>query len=240
LAESPTRVAAKAMLKEKEKSMGNSPTNQGGDQPADTPTTGDPEEPGTEAQPDPEGDPTPPATQPESQPSADPVVTTPENRATEGVLIDGKMVTDWKVINQHFAAMSAAQNEARETFRKNFVEGLAAANKIPAPQVDSLVALVNGDGDKVPPMSDEQFASFQASYESSAPSSLFDNHASQRDAGQPGQPGSPAQMSDEQKKDRIEVLQGTVAMHERTMSPEQVKNTKSYIELQQLLGNNES
>lgn len=253
-AESPTRVAAKAMLanKEKEKSMGNSPKNQGGDQPAETPTetgtpTGDPAEPGTTVVPDPpESAPTETETadQPEAQPSGDAVVTPPEAKSgQQGVMINGKLETDWQKINQHFAALNAAQEEQRSTFRKDFVEKLAASNKIGATQIDSLVALVNGDAEnKVPAMSDEQFAAFQASYESQAPSTLFGNHATKTEAEKSGfRFEAQSEMSAEDRADRISVLEGTVAMHRRTMPEEKVKNTASYIELQTLLGaNNES
>jgi ATP-dependent protease ClpP protease subunit len=238
-AESPSRIAAKAMLstKEKEKGMGNSPKNEGGNQPAEetgTPT-GDPNEPGTTVQPD--DSPEQPVTEP-AQPSADPVVTPPENSATQqGVLIDGKMVTDWKVINQHFAAMQNAQIEARAVNRKEFIEGLAASNKIAASQIDQLVNLVNGDGQQVPAMSDQQFAAFQASYESAPASSLFGNHATT----QSGQPAAPTGTPEANKADRKAVLEGTLAMHRRGgMSEERIKNTASYIELQTLLGSNES
>ena len=247
-AESPLRVQEKIRLanRKKESDMPQGPKKNTVD-PEATPApptdstpppepnvTGDPNEEGSEVQPG--GDPQTPPTQPESQPAAQPA---PENRA-QGVVINGKLETDWAIINQHFASLQAAQDEQRSTFRKNFVEQLAADNKISATQVDSLIALVNGDG-KVSAMSDEQFAAFQASYESTAPSTLFSQHDPTTPGSQTSLP-SPTNgvMTAEQKKDRIAVLQGTVAMHERTMTPEQVKNTKSYIELQELLGNNES
>ena len=251
-AESPTRVAARLMLSnnQKEKSMGaKAPKNEGGDQPADTPTetgqpTGDPSEEGTEVVPtdDPqEPNETITGTQPaeSGQASGDPVVTTPENRAgQQGVLINGKLETDWTVINRHFASLNAAQEEQRTTFRKNFVEGLAASNKIPAPMIDSLVELVNGNGTNLPAMSDEQFAAFQASYESAPASTLFENHATTQ-SGQSGQTQGTS-LPPNERQERVNVLEGIVAMHRRTMPEDQVKQTKSYVELQSLLGNNES
>jgi ATP-dependent protease ClpP protease subunit len=216
-AESPSRVAARAMLnKEKEKEMaqgkGTTPKNEGGDQPAETPDTGgtptgDPTEPGVTVVPDQETQtPTEPVTadQPET-PAPQP---TAENKAgQQGVMIDGKMVTDWSIINQHLASLTTAQMEQQTTHRKSWVEELAAQNKIAATQIDSLVALVNGDGDKVPAMSDEQFAAFQASYESSAPSALFDQHAAPTGDGQGAQvQPNGVSMTADQKKDRIAVL----------------------------------
>lgn len=252
-AESPTRIAARLMLsnKEKEKGMGNSPKNTGGDQPAETPTetgtpTGDPAEPGTTVVPDdnPTGEPTETVTadQPDADAGSQAVVTTPENRAVpqQGVLINGKLETDFAVINQHFASLQSAQEEQRVTFRKEFVENLARSNKIPATMIDSLVELVNGGGERnLPAMSDEQFAAFQASYESAPASTLFENYATTQPGQPTGQSGSPV-MSASDKADRIAVLQGTVAMHRRTMPEDKVVQTKSYIELQSLLGSNES
>lgn len=242
-AESPLRVQEKIRLanrqKEKEMPQGKDPkaTVDPEATPAPVPEgtppaepTGDPDEPGTEAQPQ---DPATSTEAPGQQPSGTPA---PENRAQAGVMINGKLETDWAVINQHFAALNAAQEEQIKTFRKDFVESLAASNKISATQIDSLVALVNGDG-KVPAMSDEQFAVFQASYESMAPSTLFDNHATTTEASQSGfQFQSQPEMSASERADRISVLEGTVAMHRRTMPEEKVKNTPSFIELQKLLG----
>lgn len=252
-AESPTRVAARAMLstKEKEKGMGNSPKNEGGEQPAETPTetgnpTGDPSEPGTTVQPteDPQA---PTETETAGQPATggeaggQAVVTSPEARTgQQGVMINGKLETDWTVINRHFAAMNAAEEERRVTFRKEYIEGLANANRIPAPMVNHMIKLVNGDTEaQLPAMSDAQFAAFQASYESAPASSLFDAHATTQ-PGLTGQTSTSGTMSDADKKDRIAVLEGTVAMHRRTMPEDSVQKTKSYIELQTLLGNNES
>lgn len=229
-AESPTRIAARLMLteQEEEKPMGNEPEN-----------TGDPV---TEPEGQPTGEPTTPEPEPTPTPEPTPApapapAPAPENKV-QGVLINGKVETDWTVINNHFAALQNAQDEQRTTFRKDFVENLAKSNKIAATQIDHLINLVNGDGDKVPAMSDEQFAAFQASYESTTASPLFQNHDATTQPGQSGNSGAPVPANE--RADRIQVLEGTVAMHRRTMPEEKVKNTASYIELQQLLGSNES
>lgn len=244
-AESPLRLQEKIRLanRTKEKNMGEENPEETTPQGTDPEQlTGEPDEQGAEAQP--QQDPVPPnetvtADQPETpapQPTAD------NSAGQPGVLINGKMVTDWAVINQHFQSLNSAQEEQRTTFRKDFVEGLASSNKIPAPMVDNLIKLVNGDpANKLPAMSDEQFAAFQASYESAPASTLFGNHATTQ-SGQPtGQPQGVPSMTPDARQDRVNVLQGTVAMHRRTMPEDKVKNTPSYIELQQLLGqSNES
>lgn len=241
-AESPTRIAAKAMLlnQEKEKSMGkNSPTNTGGQAPAEDPEgegtpdptgtpTGEPNEEGAEVVPDEPGQ-----TQPTEPVTADqPETPAPQPTASatqQGVMINGKLETDWRIVNQHIASLNAAQAEQRKTFRNEFVQQLAADNKIAATQIDSLQALAQD-------LTDEQFAGFQASYESVAPSTLFSNHPTQADSRQ-GESQGTQNTSAAEKADRISVLEGTVGMLRRTMPEDKVVKTNAYAELQMLLGN---
>jgi ATP-dependent protease ClpP protease subunit len=239
-AEDPTRVAARVVMlaNNKEKPVAGQPNP-----PAPLPINQDPTpvpEP-TPADPAPEPTPTDPAPEPTSklEPTQTPAPegsTDPQaSAASQGVMINGKLVTDWSTVQAHLNSVETAQNEQRAVTRKNFVEKLASDKKIPAPMIDSLVTLVNGDGAKVPPMSAEQYAAFVASYESAPASSLFDSHATTQDADRDAKPGSQAQMTADAKKDRITVLRGIVGQHERTMSKEDVKKTPSYNELQTLL-----
>lgn len=209
--------------------------NEGGEEsteetPTDTGTpTGDTSEPGTTVVPDdnPTGEPTETttSTQPESAP--------PASNSLQGVMINGKLETDWAVINRHFAQNETVMREQREANRRTFVENLARDKKIAASQIPSLLELVNGT-DTRPAFSDEQFAAFQASYESAPASSLFDQHATQ-----PENQTQPGTSNAQNKEQRIADLKGIIAMHERRgMSPEDLKNTKSYTELQTLLGDN--
>lgn len=236
-AESPLRIAArlKVQNRPKENDMPKGPQNNGPEAPESQPgapttdepggqPTGDPEEPGTEVPP--EGDPTPPGTQPEQQPP-------PADR--QGVLINGKLETDWTKINAHLASLTNAQNEQRDVHRKTYIEQLATDKKIPASQIDGLLKMVLGDED-IPGLTDEQWAAFEASYGSAPASQLFDEHAgpADKDKSAPGGPYSPPQLTAKEKEDRISILEGTVAMHERAMGPEKAKETKSYKELQEL------
>lgn len=214
------------------------PKNEGGEQtpaPDESTPTGDPQEQGTEAQP--QTDPVPPNETITGTESAEASVPVVENRATpqQGVMINGKLETDWTVINQHFAALNQAQEEQKRAHRQSFVEGLAAANKIPAPMVDNLTKFVLGD-ENTPGLSDEQFEAFAASYESATPLALFNEHAATESTTAPGTPTATSA-----KNERVGVLEGILAMHRRGgMTEDQIKNTQSYIELQSLLGNNES
>lgn len=240
-AESPFRVSARLQLSNtaKEKDMGVGPVkNEGeGNTPADeTPTdtgtpTGDTSEPGTTVVPDdePTGEPTETVTSTETT-----TTTTQTQNSVQGVVINGKLETDWAVINRHFAQQETVMREQREANRRTYIEGLARDNKIAASQIDSLLELVNGT-DTRPALNDEQFATFQASYESAPVSTLFDNHATQTDT--QSQPGSPSSVQN--KDQRIADLRGVVAMLEKGgMSPENLHKTKSYTELQSLLGDN--
>lgn len=214
-AESPLRVREKIRLenRQKEKNMGDKPKNS--EAPVETPVE---EVPPVET----------PVEAPVEETPAPPVEAPVSNRV-QGMMINGQMVTDQAVIQNHITSLENAQRENEITHRKSFIENLAKGNKIPASQIDSLVELVNGK-DSRPGMSADQFAAFQASYESTPASNLFGNYGADTtsQAAPGGATGSGVQ-------DRIAVLQGTVAMQSRTMSPEDAKKTPSYLELQDLL-----
>lgn len=226
-AESPLRLLEKVRLENRtENSMSRgTPKN---NTPEGTPEGTEPEVPDT-ASPDVDTDAEP---TPAPEAPAAPAVPEPpaaNTAAPQGVFINGQWVTDFAAIQAHMNTLTAAQVEQQTVFRKNFVEGLATANKIPATQVDSLIELVNGS-EKMPAMSDEQFAAFQASYESAPASSLFVSHGSTPQANQSGGPVDPSN----NEADRIKVLEGTVAMHLRSMPLDQVEQTASYKELERL------
>lgn len=191
--------------------------------------TGDQPPEGTDAPVTPPAEPAEPATEPEvapvePAPAAPAAPVAPENKVT-GVLVNGVLTTDMTAIQNHVTTLETAIKEGSDANRTSFVEGLSSSNKIPATQVDSLTALALS-------LSDEQFATWSASYESVPSNSLFAEHG-------PGTVGSPSGATpvnaEKAKTDRISTLEGVVAMHRRTMSDERVKETKSYKELQQLL-----
>lgn len=189
----------------------------------------------SDSTPTPEPDPTPtpePEPTPEPTPTPEPAqapVPEPTASATgPGVMINGKLVTDWPTIQNYFTAIETAQRDAAEVTRKNFVTQLSDDKKIPATMVDSLTVHALS-------LSDEQWASFRASYESLPVSTLFEDHATTQD-GRNLNPSSAenGSMTAEQKKDRINVLRGVVDQLQRTMSPEDVAKSKSFIELSEL------
>lgn len=229
-AESPLRIQERIRLanRHEESNMGDQPSTDPTPTPTEEPTvpTQEPAADPTPA-PEPEAEPTAPEAEPAPAPEAQPT----NSNAPQGVLINGRYVTDFAVINAHLAVVDQQRKEQQQVFRKDFVENLARTNKISATQIDSLVALVNGT-DTSPGLSDEQFAAFQASFESAPASSLFGQFAATDANPQLG--GGPGQTSAQARADRISVLEGIVEMHNRSMPPEQVQKTPSYIELQNL------
>jgi ATP-dependent protease ClpP protease subunit len=244
-AESPLRVQQRILLNIKKESSMSQGANEpeGGTTPPETtpappPDTTPPSEPAGPAEPgtpaEPEATPAEPAPAVPEAPSS----TQPGNSATgtfQGVMIDGKMVTDQAAIQNYVNTTSAAQAEARATNRRGFVEGLAKANKIPAPQVDSLVELVNGKPDgSTPAMSDAQFAAFSASYESAPVIGLFSSHATP-DTPPSGSTQNSGAQAGEKSPERKAILEGIVAMHRNASMPqEQLEKTPSWLELQAL------
>ena len=237
-AESPLRVQEKIRLANQQK--GNtmagkaSNTTDPAATPAPVPDGTPPTEPDPAPAPEPTGDepsdqsstPTPPTPPP---PTTPPSPSPSPGNLAKGVMIDGKLVTDYTVINQHYSALDTAAKEREKTFRDEFVTQLATDNKIGAPMIESLQAHVQT-------LNAEQFASFQASYESSAPSSLFEKNATQDSnlEPKPGQSAPAAATSVVDKAQKIADLESIVALHRRTMTEEAVQRTNSYKELQEL------
>lgn len=177
------------------------------------------------------GTPTTPPSSPEPGGSPEPSSPTPpssppptgEHSAQGGVsafTIGGKASTDPTEVQTYINSLEAAQKEQIAAVRASFVKALADSNKIPATQVDALTQHAQG-------LSPEQYATWSASYESVPASPLFEKHGAEGGDGA----GGPATNA---KDAEINQLKGVVAMHERTMTPEQVKGTKSYKRLQEL------
>lgn len=228
-AESPTRIAARLQLSNnaKENNMGDAPAT---DPAPETPDPNSPDVPETPAEP------TPAAPAPAAPATPAPATPAPENKATTGMLVNGVMVTDPTAIQAHITALETAHNEARDLHRKEFVDQLATDNKILASALEKTHKFANG-------LTDEQFSDWSATWSDAPAAALLGDHGTTTPP--PAAPGNTygqnTPMTAEAKADRISVLQGIVAMNQRTMSDEQVKSTPSYAELQSLLGtSNES
>lgn len=147
--------------------------------------------------------------------------------------IAGADETDYAKVQAHVATIEGENTalkgrvETLETFAKeqvtatrhNYVAGLSTAKKIGAPQVDGLKALVET-------MTDDQFAAFQASYDSAPSLSILGNHTETvtNPAGEPS-------VADQERS----VLEETVAMHRRAgMNNDDLAKTTSYRRLAEL------
>lgn len=159
-----------------------------------------------------EGDPTEPTAGNHSRNAAWSSTTHTSNSAHQ-FRINGTPTMDFAAVQAHIESLEAFANETREANRKAFVEGLAAAHKIAATQVESLTAHALS-------LSDEQYAHFTAAYEAAPSLSLFGQHA----GGVSNPDGQPSTTDDE-----IQVLEDTVAMHRRSgMTEEQLSKTPSF------------
>ena len=194
------------------------PPDGGGDSPPTTPPSS----------PEPGGSPEPSTPTPPSEPSppagSDPVAGT-HSTSPNGVssfTVGGKKVSDPAEVQNYINSLETAQQEQIAAARASFVKALAEGNKIPATQVDALTQHAQG-------LSPEQYTAWSASDESVPASPLFEKHGAEGGDGA----GGPATSA---KDAEMQNLRGIVAMHERTMTPEQVKETKSYKRLKELEG----
>lgn len=240
-AESPLRVQEKIRLANQQKETMMAGEASDTTDPAVTPAAVPDTTPPTETQPAPDEDPAPapepsePTDSSTPTPPSPPPPTTPPSppaNSVQGVMIDGKLETDYTVINRHYTALDTAARERETVFRNEFVEQLATDNKIGAPMIPEMQKHVQS-------LTAEQFASFQALYGSSAPSSLFAQNATRGDGDNPQPPESTSTPGSPQaKKERIADLESMVAILRRQMPAESVEKTNSYKELMQLQGSN--
>lgn len=142
-----------------------------------------------------------------------------------GVLINGKMVTDWQAIQNHIASQQTALDTTRDESRKAFVAKLAEDGRILASDIDSQTAFALT-------LDAGQYASWSALYSSAPKQNILDSHGQQ--ASTTPASGSSAAAG---KEDRIAVLEGVVAMLAHSMSQDQINNSAPYLELKQLKEN---
>lgn len=136
--------------------------------------------------------------------------------------INGAENADPQAVQTHITTLETFASEQRDAGRKAFVNGLVKAGKLPAPQEESVTALVVGAGE-LPGMSDAQFAAFKASYEVAPVIGLFQQNSSVTN------PTGETTSAETQRKNDEDI----VAMHRRSgMTEDQIKATASYQRLQ--------
>lgn len=242
-AESPTRVRERILVSNttKENLMARGPKD----------TTSQPEEPtpggttpplseGTPAAPDDEaevvedenGNSSDTASAPESPPEAAPSTPTETEPsqvaaslgATQGVLINGHVVTDWQAIQNHISSQAGALRETANIARKDRIKELATAGKILAPNMTETETFVLG-------LTDEQYKGWSALYDSAPSMPVTGQHGQTR-----SDEGAPLATPEAATADRITVLRGILDTLGRSMSDDKIKQTDSYKELHTLLG----
>ena len=147
--------------------------------------------------------------------------------------IGGQSSSDFAAVQRYIDGLETFQRETSTAARANFVSSLASGEN---PRI--LQATVEGLQDMVKDFSDSQYAKFKATYEAMPAMSLTAQHGGDtaNNSGDSNNAGGPVDAA----KDRIAVLEGIVAHHKNggIMSPEQIKQTGSYVELQRLLAAN--
>jgi len=225
-APSPAEVALRLEISNtatKEASMGHGPKNQDGDQPTTEPTGET-----TEVQPEtpPETPPEPPVEPADTDEETDAEATQPAlqpvNQTPGTFMVMGVHTTDPQAVQTHILALEKFQTETVQGGRKAFVTKLSDDKKIAASQVDSLTAFALK-------LNDEQFSDWAASYDSAPSQPLFGEYGGTNGETTPASTGT-----EQTRQERMAVLEETVAMHARSMSPDQLKNIPSYQELQKL------
>lgn len=195
------------------------PASGEGEQQAAASTTDAPaEQPTQQAAATPETQPAAPAEQPpaETQHAAGGTVQT--------FKVNGQPVSDFAAVQQHIDTLETAARERETVVRAGFVKQLAADGKISAVQIDALTNHAQG-------LSPEAYASWSASYDAVPKSGLFGQYGTSGGDGTTTPEGAAAPAA---APSELQTLEGIVAMHSRTMSPEQLKETESYKKLQAL------
>lgn len=132
--------------------------------------------------------------------------------------VNGQQTADFRAIQSHIDTLESFREETVKLGRTTFVEELAKNNKIMASQIPSMSLHAQS-------LSDEQFASFRATFEAAPSNAMFSNQG-QQDTTPPNPGGAPANGDDP------EVLKEIVANHRRTgMSEEKIAKTESYRKL---------
>lgn len=141
---------------------------------------------------------------------------------TASFRVNGQQTQDFRQVQAHIDTLEQFRSETTDANRQSFVEQLATDNKIAATQIDSLAAHALS-------LTDEQFSTFRATYESAPSLSVFGNQGRDGDNPPGTPPGTPPASSSD---DELETAKEIVAQHRRAgMSEEKVQKTASFKKL---------
>lgn len=160
-----------------------------------------------------------PAPAPEPSPAPAPVAPTGQPSLFK---MNGQDTNDYARVQAHITSLEAFRQETVVATRKEFVEGLAKANKIAAPQIETLQAFALS-------LSDEQFVAFQKGYETAVPIGTFSAGQETGDPLPNPDPNAPAGPGNQPKADELTIATEVVQQFRRIGKPEDfIKKTPAY------------
>lgn len=168
--------------------------------------------------------PTPPVAAPAAPVSNHAQPAVPAAPAAHSFTINGKAVSDFAAVQAHIVGLETFAKETRDSGRKDFVKGLATANKISAAQIPQLEVFALG-------LSDEQWTLYAASWDAAPVQSTLGLHAGSGSTNSNTQFGQTSTVAD----DEIATLEGIVQQHKRAgKTQKQIEAMNSYQRLQTL------
>lgn len=144
----------------------------------------------------------------------------PPTGGTMAFRVNGQQTADFRTVQTHIDVLEQFRKETSDTVRRDFVEGLAKDNKISAAQIDGL-------SNHALSLSDEQYASFRASYDAAPSLSMFGQQVEQDERSGDTSGSHPVTSADDP-----EVLKEIVAQFRRIgMDEAKIVKTDSYKKL---------
>lgn len=163
------------------------------------------------------------AATPATQPAAPVETQHAAPQATQSFRVNGQPVSDFAAVQAHIDMLETANVEREKVVRGDFIKSLAKDGKISAVQIDDLTNHAQG-------LSPESYASWAKSYDSVPVSGLFGQYGTSGGDGTTTPEGAQAPAA----ASEIQTLEGIVALHSRTMTPEALEKTPSFQKLQGL------
>lgn len=131
--------------------------------------------------------------------------------------VNGLQVTDYTAVQAHINVLERFRADVQEQARKDFVSGLATANKIAASQIPSTEKFAIG-------LSPEMFEQWKGTWEQAPAQAVFGQHGNAVT-----NPDNAAQQQADPKEEQYKIWHATVAQFKSAgLKVEAIKNTASY------------
>lgn len=141
--------------------------------------------------------------------------------------VNGQSTTDYSAVQAHIASLESFRTETTKANRENFVTALAAANKIPATQLDEYKAYVGT-------LSAEQYESFTKLHGGAEVPALLAAHGQVSNESTTGKPATQHGAADGSASE-LAILKERVAMHKSAGTAKAtIEKTESYKRLKAL------